>query len=439
MVRGDATMVVPPSNISLLGPVAASASTDLRRTLGRCHSAFGVYKRIFEDAGVSGDDILNKDPLAVLGQLPLLDASALEPLADESLRVGSRIIDMETSSGTTGGRKRRFISYADDILETEFLAELFKVCGISRPDRVACLDTDPLTLMISFTKALDQLGVEEAYCYCAGTDFDESLEALPKLDPSVLITVPSVIERCFPALARRYASMESPRLRAAVYVGEPLADHTRAALESTFGVEVFGYYGASETSALGIECSAHDGVHLFTDRNLIEMLPDVPGGSTGEIVVTTLRLGTMPLLRYPLGDVIELRPGACLCGLEFPRVEIKGRAGDSVSILGSKIDYSGVLRAVFDGAGSAGFMQLVLERQDRELLTVVVSEAFKSREAEMREALLGSQPDLDFLEGGGFLDLKFRFVDGGFFGASRKVAKIVDRRGSAVGVPDMAP
>ena len=423
----------------LIGPVNASAIADLRRTLALCHSAFGVYRRVFAEAGVSGDDILNEDPLAVLARIPLFNGDNLEELADESLRVGSQIIDMETSSGTTGGRKRRFISYADDVSETEFLAELFKVCGIGGPDRVACLDTDPLTLMISFTKALDHLGVEEAYCYCVGTDFDQSLEALPKLDPSVIVTVPSVMERCFPALARRYSAIESPRLRAIVYVGEPLADHTRAALESTFGVEVFGYYGASETSALGIECSAHDGVHLFTDRNLIELLPDVPDGSTGEIAVTTLRLETMPLLRYPLGDVIELRPGACPCGLEHPRAEVKGRAGDSVSILGSKIDYSGVLRAVFDGTGSAGFMQLVLDRQDREVMTVVLPEASKSREAQIKQTLLGSQPDLDFLVGGGYLDLEFRFVAEGFFGASRKVSKIVDRRGSAVGAPDPAP
>ena len=432
---------MPPTDSYLMsiGPVASSATSDLRRTLARCHSAFGVYRRVFAEAGVSRDDILNEDPLAVLARIPLFNGDKLEELADESLRVGSQIIDMETSSGTTGGRKRRFISYADDISETQFLAELFKACGIGPPDRVACLDTDPLTLMISFTKALDHLGVDEAYCYCTGTDFDESLEALPKLDPSVIVTVPSVMERCFPALARRYGAIESPRLRAIVYVGEPMADHTRAALESTFDVEVFGYYGASETSALGIECSAHDGVHLFTDRNLIELLPDVPGGSTGEIVVTTLRLETMPLLRYPLGDVIELRPGACPCGLEYPRAEVKGRAGDSVSILGSKIDYSGVLKAVFDGAGSAGFMQLVLDRQDREVMTVVLPESSKSREAQARESLLVSQPDLDFLVGGGYLDLEFLFVDGGFFGASRKVSKIVDRRGSAVGAPDLAP
>ena len=414
-----------------VGAVGDEARDGLRRTLLHCVSSFDVYARLFDEAGISIGDVLEGEPMEVLRALPIMGPEAFGLLMEESLAVGSQIIDMETSSGTTGPRKRRFISYADDVSETGFLAEMFRVCGVDASDRVACLDTDPLTLMVSFTKALDLLGVEEAYAYCAGNDFDSMLAALPTLDPTLIIAVPSIIERCLGSLKRRYGEASAPSLRRFLYVGEPLSASTRAELVSAFGVEVFGYYGASETSALGIECSAHDGIHLFADRNVFEMLPLDSAAADGEIVVTTLQQETLPLLRYPLRDEIVLRQGECACGRDtgrFPRVDVVGRVGDSVSILGAKISYNGVLRAVYAHAEDVGPMRLVVSREDKERLSVVLPEGLRRDEASMRLSLIRSQPDVDFLVASGYLMLEFSFVEDDFFADGRKARRIVDER-----------
>ena len=422
-------MSATASTIQLVGEVSDQTREDLRNTVLESYSTFDFYRGTFDQLGIRRQVILQQDPLRLLQRLPLLEGDDLHQLSDESLEVGERIIDMETSSGTTGPRKRRFISAGDDVSETEFLAELFGVCGIGPGDRVACLDTDPLTLMVSFTRALDLLGVEEAYTLCVGSDFSATLESLPKLDPTVVVAIPSILDRCIGPLQDSYRRATSPSLTKVVCAGERLSDATRRCLESEFGVQVFGYYGASETSALGIECQAHDGIHLWTDRNIIEVVVADAAQRTGEVVVTTLRQQTMPLLRYALRDMIVVKSGQCPCGLSYPRAEVKGRAGEGFSVLGAKLSYTPLLNAIYPGEAKPGNMQILLTREDRDKLTLVLPELMRSRQSEIKETLLRSQPDLDFLVRSGFLGLDFSFMAEAHFEGSRKPRSVVDLRG----------
>ena len=416
----------------LVADVDEEAGAELRRALGYCFERFGVYRRTFQEAGITAADVSTEDPVALLQRLPLLGADGLRELSDESLQTGRRIVDLETSSGTTGPRKRRFISQEDDLADHELLAEMFRVCGVAASDRVACIDTDPVHLMASFSRAFDLLGAE-SYMLCAGPDLHRGLECLPALAPSILVTVPSILEGAIGPLCRMYADASLHRPDKIIYVGEQLSDSVRRRLEACLGIEVFGYYGASETSALGIECPAHDGVHLFTDRNIFEVVPSSPGSASGEIVVTTLLQKTLPLLRYRLGDLIEVRDGHCPCGRSFPRVRVRGKAGDFVSVLGSKLGYQPVLNAVYDGSEQPGPMQLLLTREASEKLTILLPESMRRRSSRIIDSLLSSEPDLDFLVESKYLEVELSFVDTGYFHASRKRARVVDRRRSSGG------
>ncbi len=416
----------------LVADVDEEAGEELRRALGYCFERFGLYRRPFQEAGITAADVSTEDPVALLQRLPLLGADGLRELSDESLQTGRRIVDLETSSGTTGPRKRRFISHEDDLADHELLAEMFRVCGVAASDRVACIDTDPVHLMASFSRAFDLLGAE-SYMLCAGPDLHRGLECLPALAPSILVTVPSILEGAIGPLCRMYADASLHRPDKIIYVGEQLSDSVRRRLEACLGIEVFGYYGASETSALGIECPAHDGVHLFTDRNIFEVVPSSPGSASGEIVVTTLLQKTLPLLRYRLGDLIEVRDGHCPCGRSFPRVRVRGKAGDFVSVLGSKLGYQPVLNAVYDGSEQPGPMQLLLTREASEKLTILLPESMRRRSSRIIDSLLSSEPDLDFLVESKYLEVELSFVDTGYFHASRKRARVVDRRRSSGG------
>ncbi len=416
-------MTTAAAGAEVLGDLSDGGLRDLLETLLYCRATFAAYRDRFDSAGVRVDDLPSGGPLEVLSRLRPLDAADHALLSDESLAVVDGIVDVEVSSGTTARPKRRFISGRDAELERELLARLFSVCGVGPGDRVACLDVDPLAVMASFLGGLERLGVGEAYAYTAGPDFDRSVEGLRRLDPTVLISTPSIIDRCLSALTDRFSIRSGRHLGKVIYVGEPMSARTREALEDVVGVEVFGYYGAAETSAMGIECSAHDGVHLFTDHNLFELLP-----RGGGMLVTSLKLRATPLLRYSLLDRAVSRPGACRCGLDYPRVDVLGRVDDGFTLLGARLWYAGLHEAVYGGA--AGPMQVVLTMNGRERLEVVLPRGIERDAEALRGAVLAVQPDLEFLVGGGYVDFEVSFAAAGNLTGGRKSRRVIDLRGA---------
>ena len=412
----------------LLAPPDSVARQKLRASLKYAYTTFTTYRDLFDSAGVGYGDFSRDDPLAVIERLPVISADTLARVSEESLTVVDGIVDMETSSGTTGVRKKRFISHEDDRNDHEFMAELFRVAGIAVHDRVACLDTDPVYLMVSFARALDILGVDEAYVYSVGRDQGQTLDALVRLDPTAIFAVPSMFERCWPPLRRLYDEAGRGSLSKVVFLGERVPHQLRAELESERGIEVFSYYGAAETSSLGIECAAHAGIHVYIDRNLFELRPSEREGSDGQLVVTSLVQKTVPLVRYALGDEIVLLPGECPCGLSQPRVDVLGRAGDSFSVLGSRLHYDSLLRSVYRKFEEIGYMQVVLSTEVQDTLTVLLPDTMLSHEKRMKDSLLSDQLELEFLVASKLASLRFDYVDESYFTGSRKMKLVDDRR-----------
>ena len=416
-------------NSALLERPYSAVRAELRDALQYAYTTFSTYREIFEGAGVGHDALVVDGPLAILERLPPMSSDTLARVSEESLSVVGGIVDMETSSGTTGIRKKRFISHLDDRNDHDFMAELFRVAVITEDDRVACLDTDPVYLMVSFARALEFLGVDEAYVYSVGRDQGQTLDALVRLDPTAIFAVPSMFERCWPSLRRRYDEAGRGSLSKVVFLGERVPHQLRAKLEAERGIEVFSYYGAAETSSLGIECAAHMGTHLFVDRNLFELLPSEREGSDGQLVVTSLAQKTVPLVRYALGDEIVLLPGDCPCGLSQPRVDVLGRAGDSFSILGSKFHYDSLLRSVYRKFEEVGYMQVVLTTEEQDVLTVLLPDEMGPHEKRMKDSLLSDQLELEFLVTSKLAFIRFEYVGESYFTGSRKMKLVDDRRG----------
>ncbi len=369
------------------------------------------------------------DPASVLGRLPLLEPSTLSALADESIATLEGIVDVEVSSGTTGTPKRRPITAKDESVETGLLARLFGICGMGPGDRVACVDTGPLTLMASFTGALDTLGVSEAYAYTVSPDPEATVDGLTALDPTAIVTIPSIMEKCLGSLEARAAAGRVKSLRRLVYAGEPLQPATRGRLERGLGLEVFAYYGASETSVLGIECRRHTGIHLLADHHFIELAHRDPDAPDAEIVVTTLRQQGLPLVRYPLGDVVCPVGRDCPCGLRLPLVDVVGRVDATVSVLGTKLSYASLLDAVYGDRDGPRRMQVVLTRGDAETIVLRLPAGLRGAETALRKAVLRREPELAFLAGAGFVVLDLEFVDDDCFESARKPTTILDLRG----------
>ena len=389
-------------NLRFLGEKTDQTRALLASNISEAASRFSVYKNALAKIGFRPEAITPQNAFDVLNELPILEVESFRILINESFLKSDHIVDIETSSGTTGPRKRRLLSTVDDKSETLFLASLFNVCGINSDDQVACVDTGPLTLMASFTKALNILGVVDAYCLSIEPDPSKTSNHINNLNPTVIVSVPSVLERIIPTLKR------SSKLRALVYAGEPLNPQSRISLETNLRVEVFSYYGASETSALGMECLAHDGVHLFNNRNIFEVYKSSTGDDY-ELVVTTLHQHTLPLLRYPLKDIVSIKSGSCRCGMEHPRIDIKGRADETVSILGTKLSFAIISDAISQHVGPVP-IKIALSNDENETLTISLPNSLIKKEKEIRNSIL-NETELGFLVGSRLLNLNLQFQD----------------------------
>lgn len=146
--------------------------------------------------------------------------------------------------------------------------------------------------------------------------------------------------KCFPnslAVFARYVSdkgIELPAVNGISCTGENLYPEQKELFSSTFGAPVFEKYGTKDAGIIACECRMHDGLHLFTEGAVVELVDasgrEVGPGEMGRILVTDLFNRAMPLIRYDIGDMaVAAGSGACGCGSALPRIQgIVGRDRD---------------------------------------------------------------------------------------------------------------
>jgi len=109
-----------------------------------------------------------------------------------------------------------------------------------------------------------------------------------------------------------------------ITAAEGLHPGQRELLEEYLGEEVFMSYGSREFMLIGMECRRHCGYHIASDNLFVEAVDDggkpVEAEETGRILITDLRNGANPFVRYEIGDLGALasRRRRCGCGLPFP-------------------------------------------------------------------------------------------------------------------------
>ncbi|GBF04831.1 coenzyme F390 synthetase [Deinococcus aerius] len=132
------------------------------------------------------------------------------------------------------------------------------------------------------------------------------------------------------------------RPRAVLTASEVLTGEARRRITSAWGKRPFNEYGATETAGIAGECAHHDGLHLYEDLLVIEVVDahhrPVPPGETGErLLVSVLFSRTLPLIRYELTDRVRLDTGRCACGMPYRRLTaIEGRAEEVLRLPGAR-------------------------------------------------------------------------------------------------------
>lgn len=202
-------------------------------------------------------------------------------------------------------------------------------------------------------------------------------------------------------------------------MGGSVSSAMKAAIRRGFAGEYREDYGSAEFGDMACDCHRQDGLHVFSDVFIIEIMrqgkPALPG-ELGRVVVTDLSNLAMPFIRYAIGDLGRLVETPCACGRPTPRLYLEGRVQDAIVNETGGITTSDSIMDLFYSREEIDEFQLIEKRPGKfELLVVASNGAVPTAEALTPQLgeLIGQPVELEVFpvrtikpEGSG----KFRYV-----------------------------
>jgi phenylacetate-CoA ligase len=184
-------------------------------------------------------------------------------------------------------------------------------------------------------------------------------------------------------LARRAKQLGwNQPMKAAVTWGDTLFPEYRKMIESAFQTRVFDTYGCAEGIQIAAQCGEEKNYHIHSLDVIVEYLDDrgdpVKEGQTGNLVLTRLFAGPMPLIRYQVGDVgVSGASRSCVCGRQYEIMDsILGRETDFVLTPSGNRLIVHFFRAIIERFPEVDSFQVVQDSADSVWLRLVPSENF---------------------------------------------------------------
>ncbi len=133
------------------------------------------------------------------------------------------------------------------------------------------------------------------------------------------------------------------KVRKGIFGSEIWTREMKRKLSDLWDLDPYDIYGSTELCGPGVgnDCYLHNGLHIWQDHFLTEIVDPKTGEALGpeeegELVFTTLTREAMPLIRYRSRDISRaLDERACECGRTHQKYsEIKARADDMLKVSG---------------------------------------------------------------------------------------------------------
>ena len=355
----------------------------LKWTVRHAHEGSAHYRRKFDEAGISPDDI---QELGDLAKLPFTTADDLKDGYPFPLRSVpfEQLVRIHASSGTTG--KRKVLGYTQKDLDdwTTFFARCYQMAGVTTLDRVQiAVGYGVWTAGMGFQLGCEKIG---ALAVPIGPgNIDMQMQFLLDFQSTVFCSTASMALLMAEEIHKRGIA-DKIAVKKIIYGSERSSRSMRSKISDLFGgAELFDIAGLTELygPGTGIECSDHDCIHYWGDYYLLEILdPEtlspLPDGEWGEMVVTTLCKEGAPLIRYRTRDITRIIPGRCSCGSVMPRhSRIRGRSDDTIKFRGVNIYPSSIdtILSAVPGLGSEYQIHLTRDQNGRDYMKLVVERA----------------------------------------------------------------
>ncbi len=293
------------------------------------------YRELFRDAGAAPGDIRGFEDYA---NLPIVSKAAYAAAGEGLVSMGrSGAVGFSMTSGSTGqpsripvSREKGEAALAHALRGREWWgveigAREFKFWG-----RAAAFERT----FAGRTRARLKLAKDRLMNVRPVSPFDMSLQALDDLAATFIDDCPDLVFGYGRAillfaqhLSARGIDVRSSKPKAVIYTSEHLVAAQRDFIAAVFGAPVASEYGAVECGIIGYDAPCGS-MHASDESLYLEQT-----GDPGRLIVTHLGSSAAPLLRYDLGDRVELAPPSvtCACGRGLSVIRsMSGRNNDLV-------------------------------------------------------------------------------------------------------------
>lgn len=342
----------------------------LKEIAKHVYSSNAIYRRLFDDHGVAPEDIKTVEDIT---KLPLTSKDLLR----ESYPLGlacvdrKKIVEMHMSSGSTGTPVVMPYTQGDLDQWAECMARCYRMAGAVPGD--AAQITPLFGLFNGGFGMYHGARAAGLFVIPAGPgNTARQIRLARDFKTRVITGVVSYGIRLMEVMEEMNESL--PDLEIGIFGAEVFSDSMKRKISSGLSIEAFDIYGMTESGGvgtLGMDCKAHDGLHVWEDHYIVEVIdPEtcepVDDGETGELVVTALTREALPVIRFRTADLTRVvSREECDCGRTHVKIApITGRIDDMLIIKGVNFFPKQVEQALMQIPGVGSNYQIIIEETD---------------------------------------------------------------------------
>ncbi|MCK9441752.1 MAG: phenylacetate--CoA ligase [Methanothrix sp.] len=359
-----------PMETASLKDIREMQSQRLRAIVKHVYKSNASYRRLFEQAGVRPEDIRTADDIV---KLPMTNKDILR----ESYPLGlscvprEKIVEMHMSSGSTGTPV--VMPYTENDLKqwAECMARCYRMAGAKPGDA-----TQITPLFGLFNGGFGMYhGARAAGLFVipAGPGNTARQIRLAKdLKTRVFTAVVSYGVRLMEILEEQNETL--PDLKIGIFGAEAFSESMKKKISEGLNIDVFDIYGMTESGGvgtLGMDCPAHDGLHVWEDQYIIEIIDPktkepVDDGEEGELVFTSLTREALPMIRFRTADLTRvISRDVCECGRTHLKIApITGRRDDMLIVKGVNFFPKQIEQTLLGIPGIGNNYQIIVEEVD---------------------------------------------------------------------------
>jgi phenylacetate-coenzyme A ligase PaaK-like adenylate-forming protein/2-polyprenyl-3-methyl-5-hydroxy-6-metoxy-1,4-benzoquinol methylase/glycosyltransferase involved in cell wall biosynthesis len=297
---------------------------DLKSLLAHSYNNVPFYRRRFDELGIRPEDIRNIDDFR---KIPVLKKSEIQQRL-ENMKAGNCPQGQLLRDATGGSTGQPLVFYRDFNAKMWIDAACVRFrrwIGYGPRSKLALIWGADRDVPSSYPPNQRWLNTFN----CGEQDIEKFVAELVQWKPDAIRAYASSLYMVASYIKSR--GLQAPRPKVIESAAEKLWDGQRRVVEDVFGCKVFEMYGSREIPALACECEYHNGMHIFSDLRIVEVIKDerpAKPGEEGSIVITDLVNYGMPFIRYEIGDIGVISKESCQCGRGLK--EIKGRITSTI-------------------------------------------------------------------------------------------------------------